>query len=540
MRRIFPIIVIIILLGGGYWWYTQSTVTALGNEDVDNQLIGSGSIEAETVIITGELGGRITQLHVDEGDEVETGQLLIELDTSDLLAQQVQLEAAVLTAKANLELTSAPPRVENVRLAEAQLVQAEQAEAGAKLVWQQAEQLARDPHQIEAQINQMRAQVTEAEKKLEMTRVQLKRAEIKAEAASRDQHNNFALAENEAAQYELQGARHGIQIAKTALAGLKQQVEHLVRLRDNPLALVAQANTAEAAHKQALAAVQAAQANLVAAKAEPAPEEVNVARAQLQEAETGLDIVAVQLEKQTLKAPRAGLISQRLVKAGELATPGLALLELSDIDTVDLTVYIPDTQIGRVKLGQQAAVMVDAYPGDIFDGHVTFIAHEAEFTPRNVQTKEERVNLVFAVKITIDNSDHRLKPGMPADAEILPGTESEEIVATGHDTGPTTTPTPDPVTPQPPSPTPKPATTVPTATPTVTPAPVLQAQIVASGLKVREGPGIDFERIAYLSQEDIVVVLDVDPVSGWLHVNLPGGDQSGWISGSPSFVTLLK
>ena len=129
---------------------------------------------------------------------------------------------------------------------------------------------------------------------------------------------------------------------------------------------------------------------------------------------------------------------------------------------------------------------------------------------------------------------------MPADAEILPGTEPEEIVATERDTGPTIMPTPEPVTPQPPPPTPKPATTVPTATPAATPAPVLQAQIVASGLKVRAGPGIDFERVAYLGQGDVVLVLDVDPVSGWLHVNLPGGDQSGWISGSPSFVTLLQ
>jgi multidrug resistance efflux pump len=127
----------------------------------------------------------------------------------------------------------------------------------------------------------------------------------------------------------------------------------------------------------------------------------------------------VQLDKLSLTAPRDGLVSQKLVNPGELAAPGAVLVEISDIETVDLTVFIPETRIGQVKIGQKALVYVDAYEGEEFEGKVSFIAHEAEFTPRNVQTQEERVNLVFAVKITLDNTDHRLKPGMPADAEIV-------------------------------------------------------------------------------------------------------------------------
>ena len=125
MKRIIPLIIIIAAISGGYWWYSQQNATAGSAEAASNKLIGSGSIEAETLVVTAELGGRVVALTVDEGDEVEAGQVLLELDTAGLLAQQVQLEAAIATAKANLALVSAPPRSENVQLAEAQLTQAE-------------------------------------------------------------------------------------------------------------------------------------------------------------------------------------------------------------------------------------------------------------------------------------------------------------------------------------------------------------------------------------------------------------------------------
>jgi multidrug resistance efflux pump len=538
MKRIIPVIIIIAALGGGYWWYSQQNATAVNAETTRNRLMGSGSIEAETLAVTAELGGRVETLTVDEGDEVEAGQVLIELDKTDLLAQQVQLEAAIATAKANLALVSAPPRPENVLLAQAQLAQAEVLKNGAELVWQRAARLANDPKELEARLNQMKAQVNEAGKQIELAEVNLKRAEIQAEAASRNQSNNVGLAQNESAQYQLQAARQGLNIAQSARDGAQKQVEHLIQLRDNPLSLRAQANAAQAAYKQAEAAVLAAQANLTAAKANPTPEDVNVARAQLQEAENALETIAVQLEKQTLTAPRRGLISQKLINPGEMANPGLTLLELSDIDTVDLTVYIPETQLGRVKIGQKAAVYVDAYAGETFNGQVTFMAHEAEFTPRNVQTQEERVNLVFGVKITLPNADHRLKPGMPADAEIL---EAQGLVAPAETKAtPKATATTRPALP---TATPKAtATTAPilTATPTSAPteAAPTQAKIIAVGLKVRQGPGLDFDLAGYLKQNDVVTVLDIDPETGWLHVQLPDGERTGWISASPTFVSM--
>lgn len=537
MKRIIPIIIIIAAIAGGYWWLNQRSVTALSSAEAANLLLGSGTIEADQLVVTAELGGRVEKLLVAEGDEVTAGDVLIELDKTDLLAQQIQLEAAIATAKANLLLADAPPRPENVALAQAQLAQAEETQTGAQLVWQQAARLASNPIELDARLSQMQAQVTDAKKQLELAQVNLKRAEIEAEAAGRNQSNNVGLAKDDAAQSNWQAAQQAVKIAEAALAGTQKQVDHLLKLRDNPLALMAQANAAQAAYQQAQAAVLAAQANLAAAKAEPMAEDVNIARAQLREAETGLNIVQVQLAKQTLTAPRDGVVSQKLINPGELAAPGVLLLELSSLDTVDLTVYIPETQIGRVKLGQKGVVTVDAYPDKTFAGWVSFIAHEAEFTPKNVQTQEERVNLVFAVKITLNNPDHRLKPGMPADAEILPEMwsgqldDSRPVVTPPATTPPTATPTRPPQVA--PLPTAVPATT---ATPTVAVTPAMQAKILAHGLKVRGGPGIEFETVGYLAGGEVVSVLEIDEATGWLHVQLPDGERTGWITGSELFV----
>jgi multidrug resistance efflux pump len=544
MKRIIPVIIILAAIGGGYWWFNQPSVAAPNPAAEPASLLGSGTIEAETVAITAELGGRIIELKVDEGDEVEAGQVLVELDKADLLAQRAQLEAVVATAETNLVLVSAPARPEDIAMARAELTRAGVTQDGAELTWIRARELTNDPHELEAEINRARAQVTEAERNLEMAKVNLKRMEIQAEAASRNQSNHEGLVQNEVAQHNLQAAQVGVEMAEVALAGAEQQVEHLLRLRDRPLQLIAQANAAEAAYQQAGAAVLAAEANLAAVEAGPMPEDITVAQAQILEAEAALAAVEVQLAKQTLTAPRDGLISQKLVNPGELAVPVAVLLELSDIGTVDLTVYIPETRIGQVKIGQKALVYVDAYEGETFEGLVSFIAHEAEFTPRNVQTQEERVNLVFAVKITLDNAGHRLKPGMPADAEILTTDQSGLVEAQSPTTLPkeTLTPTAMPMPTNTPTTTPTPfgLDATPTATSTPTEAsPTVQAEIIAWGLKVRSGPGVDYPALGHhLAQGDVVPVIEVDPDTGWLQIQLPDAEETGWITGSPTYVSI--
>lgn len=425
MKRVIPILILIILVAAGYyWWTSQSSAQTISFSDreSDRRIVGSGTIEAEIVAITSETGGRIVTIPADEGDEVAQGDLLVQLDTSLLQAQQNQLEAALATAKANLAEVSAPPRAEDVAAAEAELQQAQAAHEGAYAVWQEAQSVVDNPLELNVEIEMVRGQIAVLEKDVEAAQAALKEAEIMRDQAARNQVNHEALVMSQVTGQQVEAARANLAAAEAELAGAQRQLALLIAIRDNPVALITQANAAESAYKQAEAAVLVAEAELAAVRAGPMPEEVAIAEAKVQQAEAALARVQVQLDKLKLKAPRDGIITERPANLGELATPGTTLMNLGDLDQVTLTVFIPETQIGRVKVGQTARIEVDAHPDEIFEGCVTFTAPEAEFTPKNVQTEEERVNLVFAVKISLDNPGHRLKPGMPADAEILPNT----------------------------------------------------------------------------------------------------------------------
>jgi HlyD family secretion protein len=122
------------------------------------------------------------------------------------------------------------------------------------------------------------------------------------------------------------------------------------------------------------------------------------------------------LEKLSLVSPATGTVSAQTIYVGEVAQPAAPLLTIVDLKRVKLVIYVPAGRIGEVKLGQGAQVSTDSYPGRRFSGTVTHINDEAEFTPKNVQTQEERVKMVFRVEIALDNPDGALKPGMPADA----------------------------------------------------------------------------------------------------------------------------
>lgn len=127
----------------------------------------------------------------------------------------------------------------------------------------------------------------------------------------------------------------------------------------------------------------------------------------------------IQLDKTTIRSPLDGVVVRRSIRLGEVTSPASTMMVVTREDQVHLTLFVPEKEIGLVKIGQGVEVQVDSYPGETFPGKVTFINTKSEFTPRNVQTQKDRLNLVFAVKVQIPNPDLRLKPGMPADATIV-------------------------------------------------------------------------------------------------------------------------
>ena len=142
------------------------------------------------------------------------------------------------------------------------------------------------------------------------------------------------------------------------------------------------------------------------------------ARAGLGGARAQIELVQAQLANAHILSPITGVVLARNFEPGEMVFPGAQILKIGDLKAAWLKIYIPEKRVGRVRLGATAVVYADAYARQQFRGKVTWIAREAEFTPKNIQVKEERSQLVFAVKIAIDNPDEKLMPGMPADAEI--------------------------------------------------------------------------------------------------------------------------
>ena len=148
------------------------------------------------------------------------------------------------------------------------------------------------------------------------------------------------------------------------------------------------------------------------------PEDVKAALARLDQAVYSVRLLQKSIQDCTVRAPVDGVVTERLVEEGELASPGAGLFVVTNLDTVKLTIYVPETDLGNIRLGQQAKISIDSRPGTSYPGTVTFISPVAEFTPRDIQTKDERVKLVYAVRIEIANPSGVFKPGMPADASL--------------------------------------------------------------------------------------------------------------------------
>lgn len=145
----------------------------------------------------------------------------------------------------------------------------------------------------------------------------------------------------------------------------------------------------------------------------------DVTRSQLDQSRAALRTAEVRLSDMTVDAPVSGVVLSRNAEPGETVGAGVSVYTLGDLDNPWVKVYVNETKLGLVKLGQKAQVFVDTFPNKAYEGRITYIASEAEFTPKNVQTQEERVKLVFGVKVSVNNISDELKPGMPADIKIM-------------------------------------------------------------------------------------------------------------------------
>ena len=191
--------------------------------------------------------------------------------------------------------------------------------------------------------------------------------------------------------------------------------------------LLASATITQKQYDDAYARFVAAEQTYRKAKNGLRPEEINGTRARRDAAAAQVDLLQKRIRDCAVISPAPGTVTLRAVEPGELVGLGSNIARLTFLDRVKLTIYVNEAELGRVALGQPADVTIDTFgPGKLFRGTVVYISPNAEFTPKNVQTKEERTKLVFAVKIEIENPDGDLKPGLPADATLHTAGEAKE------------------------------------------------------------------------------------------------------------------
>ena len=390
-----------------------------------NQRLYSGTIEAEEVLLSAEYGGRVAEVTVAEGDQVRQGQVLVCLDTTLLDDQIAVAEAQLAIAEAALQRLQAGPRPTTVTVAEAQVAQAEAARDAARQALADARALRNEPQDLMLQVSVARAQLAAAEARVQQAAALRDAAQVGVDERGNPLQLTYGWPlpalppvslSLEPAPYLYWQAWAALNGAVAARDGARDQLVQLEAQLAAPQTLIAQEHAAEEALAQAEAGVEVARAQLAARSVAATDEQVAAAEARVAQAKAALEALRLQRARMALTAPQDGLVLVRQVSPGEVVAPGAPLLTLGRLQEVLLVLYVPEGELARVRVGQRVLVSVDSYPGRTFAGEVVHIADEAEFTPRNVATQEERVNTFFAVRVRLPNPDGALKPGMPADA----------------------------------------------------------------------------------------------------------------------------
>jgi len=361
----------------------------------------SGNIEVTDVEVSFKISGRLDERAVSEGETVTAGQLVAKLDPSELMQEVAVRRAEVGAVQAALAELVAGSRPEEIREAEAAV------------------------HKTRAWLDELVAGSRPQDIAAHKATVARAQAEVdRLEAEHTRQETLYKNDVISAREYE--ATRAALAAAK---ARLREDQERSKLVIEGPR---------KEQIEQARASLKQATERLALVTKGPRHETIDQARARLEQARQALAVAETRLGYTTVIAPISGVVLSENLEAGSYAAPGTPVVTVGDLVNVWLRAYIAETDLGRVKVGQRVRVTTDTYPGKQYHGRVSFIASQAEFTPKNVQTEKERVKLVYRIKVEIQNPGMELKPGMPADAEILtgPGADGKAHALDGQRTSP--------------------------------------------------------------------------------------------------------
>ncbi|MGB3298978.1 MAG: HlyD family efflux transporter periplasmic adaptor subunit [Phormidesmis sp.] len=396
LRLLIPLGILLAAAGFGWrYWLTRPD---------DSAIALSGRIESYESNLGAKVGGRIEAIAVREGDLVKAGQVVAQLDDQALKAQLEAAKANVNAAKQQVTQAELQTEVVGTQVEEARLT-LEQSQGDTTGRVNQGEASVAT---AQAQLAQARAEVQQAQSALDLARTDRDRfSTLVAQGAISQQQfdqvkNQFATAQDTltARQAAVVAAQQQVSAAQGALT--QAQTSSL-----NPDIRTAQITRTQKQQAQSQAQLAAAQA-------------------QLKQAQAAEDEIAARLADLQIKSPIDGVVLTRTVEPGEVIAVGATVLTVVNLSDVYMRGYIPEGQVGSVRVGQDAQVFLDSAPDQPLAAEVTAIDTEASFTPENIYFEDDRVTQVFGLKLSIENSRGFAKPGMPADGEILLETAASE------------------------------------------------------------------------------------------------------------------
>jgi len=364
--------------------------------DSSDQIMVSGNIELTQLDIAFKTSGRLIERTVDEGDNVKKGMVIARLDREQLLHQRETAQAALATAEAQLAESESALKWQR------ETMQADLEVRGADLSAAQSQLLQLKNGARPQEIQQANAAEAAAQAQYDQAKKDWDRAQTlyKNDDISTSQYDQFRT------RFE------------STQANLKQAREYASLVSTGPRSETIEAASAQV--ERAKGSLKMGQANAI--ETIRREQDVEARRGDIERAKAQIQQIDSQLADTIATSPIDGVVLVKAADVGEVLAPGTSVVTIGDIDHPWLRGYIREQDLNRVKLGAKAQVSVDSGHGKkSYNGHVSFVSSEAEFTPKQIQTSEERVKLVYRVKIEIDNANHELKSNMPADAEILAG-----------------------------------------------------------------------------------------------------------------------
>lgn len=420
----------------------------INSSSTDSSAItGSGTIAVHDIGIASEIGGKVVDIFVDEGSDVKAGDPLFQIDDTILQSQYAQAMSAVEAAKATVAAAEAQVHsaqiqyelaIQGARMQDAQI---RATEWTTKLpteidlpVWyyEKDEKIAAYQTEVFNAEDELNAQLTNLEKELHDVNnsdfLDIEKQLAEAQAAFEIANRTLQQAKTAADKTSLEStAQEMLDSAKAELESIQLEYNRLLNSTSAQNILDARAQVAIAQKqldnaRDILSTLQTGEDSLQVKAAQAAVNQaktaVEQAKANQAQAESALRTLNIQLEKTTVKAPIDGVVFSSSLSVGELAMPGGVVMTIGQLDDLEVTVYISEAEYGKIKLNQEVQITADSFPNQTFTGEVKYISDEAEFTPKNVQTVDGRKSTVYAIKISVPNENHDLKPGIPVDVEF--------------------------------------------------------------------------------------------------------------------------